>query len=62
MGSLLLFLLPHYIKEGKSYLTIGFGCTGGRHRSVMIAENIRRTLADAGYPAKISHRDAARKY
>jgi len=59
--SLLLFLLPHYIREGKSYLTIGFGCTGGRHRSVMIAETIRRVLADAGYPAKITHRDAARK-
>ena len=62
VGSLLLFLMPHYIREGKSYLTIGFGCTGGRHRSVMIAENIRRVLADAGYPAKVSHRDAARKY
>ena len=62
VGSLLLFLMPHYIHEGKSYLTIGFGCTGGRHRSVMIAENIRRVLADAGYPAKVSHRDAARKY
>ena len=62
VGSLLLFLMPHYIREGKSYLTIGFGCTGGRHRSVMIAENMRRVLADAGYPAKVSHRDAARKY
>jgi UPF0042 nucleotide-binding protein len=61
VGSMLLFLLPHYIREGKSYLTIGFGCTGGRHRSVMIAESIRRTLADAGYPAKIAHRDAGRK-
>ena len=62
VGSLLQFLLPHYIREGKSYLTIGFGCTGGRHRSVMIAENIRQALADAGYPAKVSHRDAGRKY
>jgi UPF0042 nucleotide-binding protein len=56
---LLLYLMPHYIREGKSYLTIGFGCTGGRHRSVMIADEVRRNLAEAGYHAKALHRDAA---
>jgi RNase adapter protein RapZ len=57
---LLLYLLPHYIEEGKSYLTIGFGCTGGRHRSVMIAEEMRKNLAAAGYQARASHRDAGK--
>ena len=57
---LLLYLLPHYIREGKSYLTIGFGCTGGHHRSVMIADQIRKNLAEAGYPVKATHRDAAK--
>ena len=54
---LLLYLLPHYIREGKSYLTIAFGCTGGHHRSVMIAAEIRKRLTRAGYKAKESHRD-----
>jgi UPF0042 nucleotide-binding protein len=57
---LLTYLLPHYIREGKSYLTIGFGCTGGHHRSVMIADQIRRNLAAGGYHAKVSHRDIAK--
>lgn len=57
---LLVFLLPHYIREGKSYLTVAFGCTGGQHRSVMIAEEMRRRLADKGFQAKTSHRDAPR--
>jgi RNase adapter protein RapZ len=57
---LLVYLMPHYIREGKSYLTIGFGCTGGHHRSVMIADQIRRNLAAAGYDAKVSHRDMAK--
>lgn len=57
---LLLFLLPHYIREGKSYLTIAFGCTGGQHRSVMIAEEISRRLAEKGYQAKTAHRDIPR--
>jgi UPF0042 nucleotide-binding protein len=56
---LLTYLLPHYIREGKSYLTIGFGCTGGHHRSVMIAESIRKNLATAGYQTKVTHRDLA---
>jgi RNase adapter protein RapZ len=54
---LLLFLLPHYIHEGKSYLTLAFGCTGGQHRSVMMAEEISKRLAKAGYRAKVAHRD-----
>jgi UPF0042 nucleotide-binding protein len=57
---LLLFLLPYYIHEGKSYLTIAFGCTGGQHRSVMMAVEIRRRLAEAGYRVKESHRDMPR--
>lgn len=57
---LLLFLLPHYIREGKSYLTLAFGCTGGQHRSVMIAEEMRRRLADKGFQAKVAHRDSPR--
>ncbi|HVW83083.1 MAG TPA: RNase adapter RapZ [Bryobacteraceae bacterium] len=57
---LLVYLLPHYIREGKSYLTIGFGCTGGHHRSVMIADQIRKNLAGAGYQAKVTHRDATK--
>jgi UPF0042 nucleotide-binding protein len=57
ISELLIYLLPHYIREGKSYLTIGFGCTGGHHRSVMIADQIRKNLAEAGYQAKASHRD-----
>jgi RNase adapter protein RapZ len=57
---LLVYLLPHYIREGKSYLTIGFGCTGGHHRSVMIADQMRKNLAAAGYQVKVTHRDAAK--
>jgi UPF0042 nucleotide-binding protein len=57
---LLIYLIPHYIREGKSYLTISFGCTGGQHRSVMLAEEIRKNLAGAGFHAKVSHRDAVK--
>lgn len=56
-AGLLLFLLPHYVQEGKSYLTIAIGCTGGHHRSVMIAIEITKRLQKVGYPARISHRD-----
>jgi UPF0042 nucleotide-binding protein len=54
---LLEFLMPHYIAEGKTYLTIAFGCTGGRHRSVMMAEDVGRSLQRLGYPVRIAHRD-----
>jgi len=57
ISDLLIYLLPHYIREGKSYLTIAFGCTGGHHRSVMMADEIARNLAKAGYHAKVTHRD-----
>jgi UPF0042 nucleotide-binding protein len=57
---LLVYLLPHYIHEGKSYLTIGFGCTGGHHRSVMIADQIRKNLSGSGYHVNVSHRDATK--
>jgi RNase adapter protein RapZ len=60
ISELLIYLLPHYIREGKSYLTIAFGCTGGHHRSVMIADTIRKNLAQAGFKAKVSHRDMAK--
>jgi UPF0042 nucleotide-binding protein len=60
ISELLIYLLPHYINEGKSYLTIGFGCTGGQHRSVMIAEDVSRRLDKAGYRVKVVHRDSPR--
>ena len=55
--SLLLYLIPHYIQEGKSYLTVALGCTGGRHRSVALAEIIKRAVKKKGYSAKVVHRD-----
>jgi len=57
---MLLFLLPHYIKEGKSYLTIAFGCTGGQHRSVMMAEEMAKRLGESGFRVKAVHRDMPR--
>jgi UPF0042 nucleotide-binding protein len=52
------FVLPHYVAEGKSYLTVAIGCTGGRHRSVMIAERLRRSLANTvGTHTRVRHRD-----
>jgi UPF0042 nucleotide-binding protein len=57
VSDLLIYLLPHYIREGKSYLTIAFGCTGGQHRSVMMAEEIQKILAEAGFNVKVGHRD-----
>jgi len=57
---LMLYLLPHYVEEGKSYLTVAFGCTGGQHRSVMMAEEMRKRLKKAGYQVKALHRDIPR--
>lgn len=54
---LLTYLIPHYIQEGKSYLTIAFGCTGGKHRSVMLGEAVKTALKKHGYSAKVIHRD-----
>ena len=58
ISELLVYLLPHYIREGKSYLTISFGCTGGQHRSVMIAEEVSKRLRKSGYRVKVVHRDS----
>jgi UPF0042 nucleotide-binding protein len=57
---LMLYLLPHYVSEGKSYLTVAFGCTGGQHRSVMMAEEMTKRLRKAGYQVKAIHRDIPR--
>ena len=54
-------LLPAYVREGKSYLSIGVGCTGGRHRSVVIAAEIARLLERLGFPARVHHRDLDRE-
>ena len=57
---LMLYLVPHYVKEGKSYLTVAFGCTGGQHRSVMMAEEMTKRLKKVGYKVKAVHRDMPR--
>jgi UPF0042 nucleotide-binding protein len=58
--ALLESVLPHYAAEGKSYLTIAIGCTGGHHRSVAVAEEIGSRLRLAGQPVRVSHRDISR--
>jgi UPF0042 nucleotide-binding protein len=58
--ALLAFTLPRYQREGKSYLTIAIGCTGGRHRSVVLVEEFRRRLAALGYRVLVRHRDLER--
>lgn len=60
ISELLIYLIPHYAQEGKSYLTISFGCTGGHHRSVMIADATTHNLTAAGYHVKVNHRDMAK--
>ena len=57
IGTLLRTLLPRYAKEGRAYLTIAVGCTGGRHRSVFTAEELARLLRDRGWRATLTHRD-----
>ncbi len=52
--------LPHYIREGKSYLTIAIGCTGGRHRSVVMANSLKEFLMHEGFPVTVHHRDVER--
>jgi UPF0042 nucleotide-binding protein len=56
-ADLLNYLLPFYKREGKSYLTIGVGCTGGKHRSVMVASRLARMLKREGYEVSVNHRD-----
>jgi len=59
LTSFLKFALPQYVKEGKSYLTVAVGCTGGQHRSVMIAEALRKSLRDVkGVQLRVKHRDS----
>ena len=60
LDDLLVTLLPAYAAEGKSYLSIAFGCTGGRHRSVVIAEEIAERLRTHGYQPGVAHRDIAK--
>jgi RNase adapter protein RapZ len=60
LGRMFSLLLPAYVREGKSYLSIGVGCTGGRHRSVVIAAEIARLLERLGFPARVHHRDLDR--
>jgi len=60
LDDLLSMLIPAYIKEGKSYLTVAMGCTGGRHRSVVLAEELARRLGDHGMPTTVFHRDVDR--
>jgi RNase adapter protein RapZ len=54
---LLLLLLPRYAAEGKSYVTVAFGCTGGRHRSVHVAERVAQVLRGAAFSPTVVHRD-----
>ena len=59
LTAFLKFALPQYVQEGKSYLTVAIGCTGGRHRSVMIAEELKKTLAGVkGITMRVKHRDS----
>ena len=59
VGEFLRFALPQYVQEGKSYLTVAIGCTGGRHRSVMMAEALKKSLGDVpGIRLRVKHRDS----
>ncbi|MDO5041809.1 MAG: RNase adapter RapZ, partial [Peptoniphilus sp.] len=60
ISDLLTFLIPHYTEEGKSGLIIGIGCTGGRHRSVAIAEELKNILEEGGERVVLTHRDIKR--
>ena len=57
---LVTFLIPHYIKEGKNQLVIAVGCTGGKHRSITMANGIYQRLAAKNYSAKVEHRDVSK--
>lgn len=60
ISDLLAYLIPHYIREGKSYLTVSFGCTGGHHRSVMITEEVADRLREKKFTVATHHRDTAK--
>ncbi len=61
LSGLVELLLPAYVAEGKSHLSIGFGCTGGQHRSVAVTERLAQTLAEAGWQVSIRHRELERR-
>ncbi len=60
LRDLLGYLLPHYQREGKAYLTVAVGCTGGRHRSVALVEELRESVGTHGIPVNVTHRDVDR--
>jgi UPF0042 nucleotide-binding protein len=60
LADLLAFLLPRYRQENRSYVSVAVGCTGGRHRSVAVVERLKEALDEAGWPARVIHRDVAR--
>jgi UPF0042 nucleotide-binding protein len=60
LGRLFELLLPAYVREGKAYLSIGVGCTGGRHRSVVIADELAQILNGLGFDSRVRHRDLDR--
>lgn len=57
LAEMIIELLPYYEREGKTYLTIAVGCTGGRHRSVLVAERLGGLLRETGHGAEVRHRD-----
>lgn len=61
LSDLILFTLPAHLDEGKAHLSIGIGCTGGKHRSVMMVEKLARELAEAGWPVSLRHRELERR-
>lgn len=61
LRALLSFVIPGYVAEGKSYLTIGIGCTGGRHRSVVVADDVSRFFQKNGFSVTVEHRDLDRE-
>jgi UPF0042 nucleotide-binding protein len=60
LSELFALLLPSFVREGKAYLTIGVGCTGGRHRSVVIAEELATAFDRLGFATRVQHRDVGR--
>ncbi len=61
LTSFLRYVVPHYVAEGKAYLTVAFGCTGGRHRSVYLAERLKRELRGLNVTTRVRHRDVTRE-